>query len=370
MFRPRHATLALSLALAVAVRADEFPEYPDDPSAFVTVINARDYDEEFETVEDVLGKVAGVNVRRFGGLGAHSTVSIRGSKGEQVLVLVDGMRLNSAQRSSVDLSTLPLRSVERIDVVRGGGSARYGSDAVGGVISITTRSADTGDQAAASLTAGRFETLGADVFAARKLENVSASVGYSRLRSENDFRFDLRKPDGSIVWQSVPDSRNTRLNADFVENTSWLQLTRQLGRISELVLSANGFWRDNGQPGSTLSRPAVDVTDEQLSCTNTDERSRRWLAGARFRETALGEGSFEASFSHRYERNELDDPDRCLFLVSDGETRFQTVENETSWDLRYAARRRRLGPVTVQGRASAGARLDQVRPHLRLLLAR
>ena len=69
----------------------------------------------------------------MGGLGQFSTVSIRGSSAEQVLVLLDGVRLNTGGGGSVDFSTIPLDSIERIEVIRGGGTTLYGSDAIGGV---------------------------------------------------------------------------------------------------------------------------------------------------------------------------------------------------------------------------------------------
>ncbi|HXZ86737.1 MAG TPA: TonB-dependent receptor plug domain-containing protein, partial [Myxococcota bacterium] len=131
--------VTLYCVAAFGARAGELHESADDPSAFATVIQARDYDDRFATVEELLEQVPGVDVRRFGGLGAYSTASIRGSKSEQVLVLLDGVRLNEAERGGVDLSTLPLRQVERIEVLPGAGAQRWGSDAVGGVISITTR---------------------------------------------------------------------------------------------------------------------------------------------------------------------------------------------------------------------------------------
>ena len=133
------ATLVACLVTAGGSRAGELSESADDPSAFATVIDARALDDRFATVEEVLDQVPGVRVRRFGGIGSYSTASIRGSKSEQVLILLDGVRLNSAQLGSVDLSTIPLRQVDRIEVLRGGGSARFGSDAESGVISITTR---------------------------------------------------------------------------------------------------------------------------------------------------------------------------------------------------------------------------------------
>ena len=96
------------------------------------------------------------------------------------------MRLNSAQRGSVDLSTIPLRQVERIEVLRGGGAARFGSDAEGGVISITTRKPRRAREPAAdaSLSAGTHETLGGDVALSGGGERAQALATYSRLRSD------------------------------------------------------------------------------------------------------------------------------------------------------------------------------------------
>jgi iron complex outermembrane receptor protein len=168
------AGIALLLGVATNVRAEEFPEVPDAPSAFTTVIEARDYDDRFESVADLLDHTAGVRVRRYGPLGSSSTASIRGSKPEQVLVLLDGVRLNSAQRGAVDLSTLPLRTIGRIEVIRGGGASRYGSGAVGGVILITTRTPEAGQALDASATTGRYETLGADVL--RRLARLHAAA--------------------------------------------------------------------------------------------------------------------------------------------------------------------------------------------------
>lgn len=362
MFRRVAVALTLTLALSRGAWASaEFPEFPDDPSAFVTVINARDYDDRFETVQDVLSHVAGVRVSRFGPLGAHSTASIRGAKSEQVLVLIDGMRLNSANRGAVDLSTLALRSVERIDVVRGGGSARYGSEAMGGVISITTRGAQDGPRADASFLTGSHQTLGGDLFASHGGDKLRLSGSYNRRRSENDFRFP-RPPGRGGVLALVPDTRHTRLNADFVEDGGLLKLGYDLGRNRDLELSWNGYRKDRGQPGSTLGAPVIGVSDEQLSCANVDQRYSRWLGGLRWRDQAFAEGSLEASLSHRWERDELSDPDRCLFALAGAKTDFETVENQSTGELRWASRLRRHGPVSTMTRASGTARLDRVRP--------
>ena len=102
------------------------PERPDDPTAFTRVIEVEDYAGEDKQLEDLLESTPGVFVRRFGGPGEPSEVSIRGSSGSQVVVLLDGVRLNSAQSGTVDLSTIPLDLIERIEVTRGGGAVESG----------------------------------------------------------------------------------------------------------------------------------------------------------------------------------------------------------------------------------------------------
>jgi iron complex outermembrane receptor protein len=75
------AVLAFALPALLLARVGvtgELSESADDPSAFATVIDARDYDERFATVEEVLEQTPGVRIRRFGGLGSYSTASIRG----------------------------------------------------------------------------------------------------------------------------------------------------------------------------------------------------------------------------------------------------------------------------------------------------
>ncbi len=94
-------------------------------------------------VADALATVPGVRVARFGAPGSMSTVSVRGVTNEQVLVLLDGRRLTPAQGGGVDLGSIDVGALERVEVVRGGASALYGPDALGGVINLITRPAGT-----------------------------------------------------------------------------------------------------------------------------------------------------------------------------------------------------------------------------------
>ena len=78
-----NAVLAVLFAAAPYGVAGELSESAEDPSAFSTVIDARDYDDRFATVDELLDQVPGVRVQRYGGLGSASTASIRGSKAER-----------------------------------------------------------------------------------------------------------------------------------------------------------------------------------------------------------------------------------------------------------------------------------------------
>lgn len=110
----------------------------------VTVITRQEIEHLSPlTVTDVLKTVAGVTVRDYSGTGALASVDLRGF-GEtgalHTLVLVDGRRMNQIDMSGVDFTTIPVENIERIEILRGPASVPYGDSAVGGVISIITRS--------------------------------------------------------------------------------------------------------------------------------------------------------------------------------------------------------------------------------------
>lgn len=90
-------------------------------------------------VVDLLRQQAGIDIVRTGGVGGQVSVFLRGAKSNQVLVLVDGVRVSSATTGLFQFESLALNQIERIEVVRGPRAALYGSDAIGGVIQIFTR---------------------------------------------------------------------------------------------------------------------------------------------------------------------------------------------------------------------------------------
>lgn len=107
-------------------------------TATVTMITSAEIREKgAKTVAEALEHIPGTHVR-VGGKG-EAYIRLRGFRQREMALLIDGIPVSSPYNGQLDLSSLPVDSIERIDVVRGGGSVMYGSNAMGGVVNIITR---------------------------------------------------------------------------------------------------------------------------------------------------------------------------------------------------------------------------------------
>ena len=155
----RHLSVSVSvlaLVAALQARADEVqtqptiqvtasrvPETVDDTLADVSVITRSDIDASgSRDVLDLLRLQAGVDLYRTGGPGQQTSLFLRGTNSNHVLVLIDGVRAASSNTGAFAFEWLPLDAVERIEIVRGPRASYWGSDAIGGVIQIFTRKLD------------------------------------------------------------------------------------------------------------------------------------------------------------------------------------------------------------------------------------
>jgi len=135
---------------------------PSDQSASsVTVITAIDIEiRQLRTVPDALATVPGLNVVQTGGPGGLTSVFIRGTNSNHVKVLIDGIDVTdpSSPNDAFDFGQLLTGDIARIEVLRGPQSGLYGSDAIGGVIAITTKDGSGPPKFTASMEGGSFGT--------------------------------------------------------------------------------------------------------------------------------------------------------------------------------------------------------------------
>jgi outer membrane cobalamin receptor len=139
----------------VVVTANPYPVPFENVSRAVTVITKEDLDSlPAKSISDVLAHATSVDVRSRSPFGLQSDLSVRGSAFSQVLILVDGMRINDSQTGHHNADfPVQLQDIERIEVLPGSGSSIYGADALGGIINIVTRRYP--ERASASISAGQ-----------------------------------------------------------------------------------------------------------------------------------------------------------------------------------------------------------------------
>ncbi|WP_318470095.1 TonB-dependent receptor domain-containing protein [Photobacterium leiognathi] len=123
----------------MVVTANRFEQPVTSVLAPFNVVTRQDIDKvQAKTLTEVISLLPGVQVTQNGGRGQSSSIFVRGANSDQVLVLVDGIRMARSVAGNVDFNQIPLTQVERIEFTRGARAAIYGSEAIGGVINIIT----------------------------------------------------------------------------------------------------------------------------------------------------------------------------------------------------------------------------------------
>jgi vitamin B12 transporter len=211
---------------------------PDEQTASVVVITAEDIKRSnAQNLGEILQQVPGVEIQDKGG---EKTVSIRGSCPNQVLVLLEGIRLNDAMIGQVDLANIPLGMVERVEVIKGGSSAHFGAGAIGGVINITSRKPSQ-SQISLEGGVGAFGRSGCAPTLSGSLRKLGYFVSFEHQKSEGDYPFSYERSDGTLI-------KEDRINADFFSNCGFGKCNYQGGSY-EFELHGYRFRSKRGLPG-------------------------------------------------------------------------------------------------------------------------
>lgn len=232
---------------------------------------ARSTDELRErgvtTVADALATMPFVAAR---GTHGESTLSMRGSRPEQVVVLIDGMPLNDPATGRADVSDLPLSALGGVSVTPGAAASQLGSGASGGVVALSS-----GEGTTATLSGTSLGGVSGEGAWAPSLARGSVRIGAALARTENEFEF--------VNDAGARDTVETRHNAD--ERRASVFGSAVLGRAQLVALYAA---RERGLAGPKNVRAYDDAresTDRRLARVRVG--GERWLASTGVRRLAV-----------------------------------------------------------------------------------
>ena len=198
----------------VVVSATKTPIPAKQVTSAVEVITGEEMQQrKIRTVAEALRWAPGLAVFQSGGLGTTVDVRMRGGTPEQTLVLIDGAIVNSATLGSYNFANLTSDNIERIEILRGSQSMLWGSDAMGGVINITTKRGREKSNVSGFVEYGSFNTIREGGSLAGKKGPIDFSGSITRLDtagfSAMSHRRGASERDGYHNWQG-----SVRLGAD------------------------------------------------------------------------------------------------------------------------------------------------------------
>lgn len=277
-------SMAAADEATVVVSATRFADSSLSKPLSVTIITAEDIRASAATLlPELLAQQAGIHMQEVNGNGGISaTVDIRGfgaTAGQNTLILLDGRRLTDMDQANVNWSSIPMSSIERIEILRGSGAVQFGDGASSGVINIITKSPGSGDQTVVNVRSGTYNTREAQAFLARGLDGFGFALNGSHYESDG-YR---------------ANNRARQTNAGMKLQFDYAQGSVQAG------IDAN--WMTMRMPGFRQVEPAVNrddlATDRRGTPTPNDDSARRgnqFSLGWRHR---LGVGEFAVDYAHR-----------------------------------------------------------------------
>ena len=254
---------------------------------------------------EVLASLPGVQYYRQGGVGSFQTVSIRGVSAKNIVVCMDGIPLNDASGGAVDLGTIDLNQIEKIEVYKDRVPAKFGGRGIGGAINFITKGSkpaeavlkpDEKKSGRILLSYGSHNTWEASTqMLSRLTDSVSVSASLSARHSDNDYEF---SSNNRTPYNPDDDFTDKRRNAEFTEYS---------GIFKARVLHANGvfstlnfnFSRDEGgNPGRDDYQTSVaGYKGEFATVAYRAELPQLW--NWLWLELSLT-GKFEKAVSHSY----------------------------------------------------------------------
>ncbi|MBI5646785.1 MAG: TonB-dependent receptor [Ignavibacteriae bacterium] len=208
------------------------------------------------TLADVLESTPGAQLRSYGN--GLRMLSFRGLGPEYTVVYYNGVRLNDAQNGTVDLGRLPLLGLDRLEVAAGGYGALYGSDALGGVVNISSGSA-AAPRVSLRAGGGSFGWTAASLSGRTDIGPLRLALAGSAEHARNNFPFtSAHEPAGEFTRANADYTRRLlTADADYVAPSARLSLH---ARVSD---------NDAGAPGAFLTTTPAQARQRDLDASVT-----------------------------------------------------------------------------------------------------
>ncbi len=228
----------------IVVTPSRMEESYGNTSRKVDVISEKDLESvQAGEISQVLTDETSVDMSSYGGRGTARNIRMRGSTAAQVLVMVDGRPINSPRDGEVDLSTIPLDNISRIELLHGPASSLYGSAGMGGAVNIITKNPPKkGQKTEAYSGFGTNHTF---------IDRLSQGAGLEKF--------------GYLVSGSYESSQGFRPNSEFSSKDLNAKFEYKVNNENNLILNS-GFYKNRiGTPGSI---DAFDKDDKQVDIKN------------------------------------------------------------------------------------------------------
>jgi vitamin B12 transporter len=219
-----------------------------DPTIATYVVRGESLRQPGLGLAQVLGRVPGVQVTRSGGDADLATAAVRGASSAQTPIYLGGVRLNDDLTGTVDLSTVPLWLLDRVEVYRGHAPAAADRFGIGGAI-LLEPTLPQGQRLGGGFGLGSFGWNESHVAVALGGPKAGALLGVRHEAARNDFDF---LDDRGTAFDPSDDRVVPRMNADAESLDAWGIGRLALGPSGALTAVLNGFRRDAGAPGLQL----------------------------------------------------------------------------------------------------------------------
>lgn len=214
--------------LEIVISPTKTPMPQNKVGSSVSVITADDLNGYGQTgALSALESVPGITVSRSGGYGNPASVFIRGAESRHTLVFIDGIKMNDPGNpvGSFDFGHLDAGEIERIEILRGAESTLYGSDAIGGVINIITKSPSSSPKASVSAEAGSYKTVSGNAAVSGGYNGVGYRLSASSARSSGFSALAAGSEDDGYKRNSL-DGRLTAKISDQFSNDALFSVSR------------------------------------------------------------------------------------------------------------------------------------------------